>query len=311
MGLFDDMMSSGRGPGLIGTLLALLVVVGFGGLFFMVTDEGMLGGAKSIESVIRDQGKRVEELKSKIRMKEESLQVLPERQRIAKEEEVISRQTRLNEGEVTGRRDLLPRIGGEIAAMNKDFEAYKQAYRNQVRAQAKGATFAEIKTLKGRVFRNVTVSSVDAVGMSFKYEDGSSRADFVDLPAEIQERFQYDPDEQQLAKKAESSTVMAHNDEVNRALADQAQKNRDTADRKKADQLVKDTAELAALEASIQPIDQKILETQTAWDKDRAQARTSGGLVDSARYSEALNTLKSKRAANVRRIAELRASTRN
>jgi hypothetical protein len=38
---FSDLMQSGRGPGVIGMLLALVVLVGFGLLFMFAFDEGL------------------------------------------------------------------------------------------------------------------------------------------------------------------------------------------------------------------------------------------------------------------------------
>ena len=46
-------MSSGRGPGFIGLLLALLIVGGFGALYVLVFDSEMQGKGVTIESVIR------------------------------------------------------------------------------------------------------------------------------------------------------------------------------------------------------------------------------------------------------------------
>jgi hypothetical protein len=63
---FSDMMSSGRGPGVIGMLMALVVLVGFGVLFMFATDEGFQGGDQSIESIIKHQAGDIESLKGGI-----------------------------------------------------------------------------------------------------------------------------------------------------------------------------------------------------------------------------------------------------
>ena len=42
---FSDLLSSSRGPGVIGVLVALLVLGGFGTLF-VVFDDNMQGGGK-------------------------------------------------------------------------------------------------------------------------------------------------------------------------------------------------------------------------------------------------------------------------
>ena len=64
MKFFEDIFSSSRGAGVIGALLALLVLVGFGTLFLFVFDKGMQGGDITIESVIRDQDSTITSLKN-------------------------------------------------------------------------------------------------------------------------------------------------------------------------------------------------------------------------------------------------------
>lgn len=49
---FTDMMSSGRGAGVIGSIMAVVVLGGFVLLFVLVFDEGLQGGGETIESVI-------------------------------------------------------------------------------------------------------------------------------------------------------------------------------------------------------------------------------------------------------------------
>ena len=71
---FTDLLSSSRGPGVIGTLLALLVLVGFGTLYLFVFDEGLQGGQKTIEAVIRDQGLEIENHKIQIQNARERLE---------------------------------------------------------------------------------------------------------------------------------------------------------------------------------------------------------------------------------------------
>ena len=52
-------MSSGRGPGVIGMVMALIVLLGFGLLFTFAYDEEAQGGDQSIESVIAHQAKAI------------------------------------------------------------------------------------------------------------------------------------------------------------------------------------------------------------------------------------------------------------
>src|SRR6478735_1067734 len=72
---FSDMMSSGRGPGVIGMLMVLVVLIGFGFLFMFAMDEG--SGAQSIESVIAQQKRDIESYKASLVHGGETLEKAP------------------------------------------------------------------------------------------------------------------------------------------------------------------------------------------------------------------------------------------
>ena len=75
---FSDMMSSGRGPGVIGMVMALIVLLGFGLLFMFAFDEGLQGGSQSIQSVIAQQAKHIIDDQQAITTGRESLAKIPE-----------------------------------------------------------------------------------------------------------------------------------------------------------------------------------------------------------------------------------------
>ena len=56
---FSDLMSSGRGPGVIGMVMALFVLLGFGLLFTLAFDEGFQGEGITIEAEIANQAKAI------------------------------------------------------------------------------------------------------------------------------------------------------------------------------------------------------------------------------------------------------------
>ena len=45
-------MSSARGPGVIGMIMALIVLLGFGVLFMFAFDEDLQGGGQTIEALV-------------------------------------------------------------------------------------------------------------------------------------------------------------------------------------------------------------------------------------------------------------------
>jgi hypothetical protein len=51
----------------------------------------------------------------------------------------------------------------------------------------------DFKTTNGKEYKNVTVSRVEADGIVLKSKSGISKVYFVELPKDVQERFQYGP----------------------------------------------------------------------------------------------------------------------
>lgn len=297
MAIFDDLISSSRGPGVIGTLVALIVLIGFGVLFLFAFDEGMGGGNKPIESIIREQAVELESVKSSIASKTKALEISPERKKIAGEVEEVSRQTRLNKGKLDGVVRIIEKVKAEIAATEKGLEDYKQSYREQVRGEAIGLKYPELKTLSGKSYQKVTVTRVDAIGMAFSHADGSTRADFDDLPADVQEYFQYDAKEKEKAKAAETKVAGQHADDVQSALS-AADRSKQNEEMKKAEtEKAQAKAIVASMTSRIEEIDSEIKSVQREWDSERQRVRISGGIVNSATFQTKLNNLKSSRAA--------------
>jgi chromosome segregation ATPase len=56
------------------------------------------------------------------------------------------------------------------------------------------AAFSEdFKTINGKEFKDATVTRVDPDGIMVKTKSGITKAYFIELPKEVQERFHYDP----------------------------------------------------------------------------------------------------------------------
>src|SRR6218665_1742967 len=67
---FGDLLSSGRGPGVIGMFMAIIVLVGFGAISIFVFDAELQGEGVSIESVIRRQSEEIESMQHQIETNE-------------------------------------------------------------------------------------------------------------------------------------------------------------------------------------------------------------------------------------------------
>lgn len=214
------MMSSGRGPGVIGMVFALIVLLGFGVLFLFATDEGFQGADQSIEAVIARQAKEIEESQRSISAGQKLLNSAPIRVKNAKEmARLASESITLANKKITLGGEVESRKAGVISQQTV-FEAYKDQYRAYVRGKAKGESMDVLETLGGDIYRSVNIREVTAVGIQIRHDDGHKRIPFEDLPEAMKERFQFDPQQKAAAMAKEESDRSEHEAAV--AVADLA-----------------------------------------------------------------------------------------
>ena len=233
---FSDLMSSGRGPGVIGMLLALVVLVGFGLLFMFAFDEGMQGKDQSIESMIAHDAKEIENLTGGIANGEKELTKGPSLLAKSKELGAVKMENRIREGSIDSLKKGIDSANEAIAARNKDFEAYKDEFRAFIRGNAKGQTMERLETRRGDVYENVTIREVTAIGIQIMHSGGQKRIAFEDLSDEIQDQFQFDPKQKAAAVAVEVATRNEHEKEQDQFGEEEK--------RKAAEQKKKDAAEL-------------------------------------------------------------------
>jgi chromosome segregation ATPase len=201
---FTDLMSSSRGPGLIGTLMALLVLVGFGTLYMFVFDARLQGGQKTIEAVIADQQVEIDSLGSAITGLQERM---ADGQRLKRQASELAGLA--SRAELAGRRIAELGAGRDaeaaaLAAAAAEWERYKEDYRSAEWAAAKGEKIDRLTTASGKEFVQVTVKGVSHKGMDISHEGGLRLIACEELPAELQDRFQFDA-----GKTAEDAAVTA------------------------------------------------------------------------------------------------------
>ncbi len=221
---FSDLLTSSRGPGVIGTLLALLIIVGFGTLYMFVFDEGLQGGGKRIEAVIRDQGLEIDGLQKHIANSRERI---AEGQAFVKQADGITQleaRAELERKRIAGLETDRDAAQAELEAAHKKFEDYKDAYRASEWAAAVGERFEELKTASGVVYNRAVIRKVDHIGVEITDETGNRRIDSAELPSELQDRFQFDSDKKEAAATEEDEIFKTHSGNVQIAtLAKQAQ----------------------------------------------------------------------------------------
>ncbi len=222
---FSDLLTSSRGPGVIGTLLALLVLVGFGTLYIFVFDEGLQGGGKKIEAVVRDQGMLIDSNKQQIasfKVQMEEGKRLKEQDQDLTQLKVRTELARKRIAEVTADRDAAQ--AARDASMAK-WEEYKDAYRASEWASAEGQEIGDLRTMSGRNFSQVIITKVTHIGIEITDETGKRRIDSSDLPLALQDRFQFDENKKTVATQHEDKTFENLSDNVE--IANLAKKGQD------------------------------------------------------------------------------------
>ncbi len=214
---FSEMMSSARGPGVIGMILGLMVLLGFGCLFMLAFDEGFQGG-KSIGSVIARQREEIANYQEGITNGQQALDKSPALLKNSDELDRLQRGSKLRQDNIT---QLITRIANaktDIANRLKVYENYKDDYRAYARGKAKGESIDKLETVTGAVYKNVTIREVTAVGIQIRHDDGQKRIPFEELPQAMKDRFQFDPSQKVKALADEAAARSVHEAAV--AVAD-------------------------------------------------------------------------------------------
>ena len=211
---FSDMMSSGRGPGVIGMVMALVVLLGFGVLFMFAFDEGFQGGELSDEAAIVQQGKDIENYQMTIDKSQATLDLTPQRVTDSKELVRLGRESQTLQQTIVTLGDKKKAVEAEIVEKKKVFEEYKDLYRAYVRGKAKDEKMDQLVTLTGVVYKNVDIREVTAIGIEIRHAEGHKRIPFEDLPDTMKDYYQFDSSQKGDAEKAEEAARKIHVDEV-------------------------------------------------------------------------------------------------
>lgn len=305
---FSDLMSSGRGPGVIGMVMALIVLLGFGLLFMFATDEGFQGGDQSIESLIAHQAKDLEFTKGTVENGRELLGDAPERIKKAKELSRLKRGSlALQERVVALERDI-ESGKAEAVLSNKAFEDYKDQYRAYVRGKAKGETLDTLETGSGVIYKNVSIREVTAVGIQIRHDDGHKRIAFEELPEAMRDHFQFDPSQKAAAVASEQAKWNEHEAAV--AVAGDLADKEIAKQKEKEAELAKERTmrDIAIKQAQITSLHQEIGNLEQEADRAEAQASSAraAGRIHISRSSGISGDVRSKQNRIVVLQAEIR-----
>ena len=275
-------MGSAKGPGFIGMLLALLVLVGFGTLYTFAFDSG--GNKKSIESVIRDNDSKITGYLARVEAGRSELDTAPALQKIASDLSADQIKSKLLTDRVKQRQSEVESLTAEIEESISVWEDYKNEYRAFARAEAEGEKMPELKALDGKVYKDVELRKITAIGIEIRHKGGFKRIPFADLPMEMQDEFQFSEEQMIAEAKRELAVRKTHNQQVNAAqsaAAAQASKNRalkaEQTRERNIEMIAKGKSRYKQVEAEIRQIQSKIAGEERAAASARAAGRMRVG----------------------------------
>lgn len=222
---FSDLLTSSRGPGVIGTLLALFVLVGFGTLYMFVFDEGLQGGQKKIEAVIRDQGTLIETHKIQIENYKDRIEDAKRFKEVAKEADELKLRAENGAKRIAELTAGKAEAEAAVAAADEAWAKYRDEYRASEWAAAVGEELGDVTTVSGRTYRQVKIRKVEHTGMQITDTTGPKSIDSAELPPELQDRFQFDEKIKETVIEERDKDVNLHDDNV--AIATLAKKAQD------------------------------------------------------------------------------------
>ena len=296
---FDDLLSSAKGPGVIGMVMALIVLIGFGLLFMFAFDEGSQGGGKSLASVIKDNTAQIEAYKSAVEKHNATIATTPQLKEIS---DKLTKSRSVNkslETRISAAKETITSIGNDMKSAKEEWEDYKNSYRNHVRGKAEGTTLPEIRATDGTVYLEVEIRKVSAIGMDIRHRDGFKRIGFEELPVELQDYYQFDKNQMLAEAEREakihhklSQDVDAANKVVEEQMAQQKAKDAEAAKQKTILDIATKEARVRVIEGEIKQLEQDIVSAEAA-----AAAARAAGKMHLNKSGSLRGTLSSKRNA--------------
>lgn len=219
-----DLFTSARGPGLIGTAMALVVILGFGSLYLFVFDERLQGGDQTIESIIEADSKHITDLSRRLAASVETFEKTKDFKKMGAElrsktvrRDALQEQKAQLASKVTESQE-------QLAKLEETVEDYKRAYRASARTAMVGREMDELKTTDGKSYVKVKVTDIDPVRMQIRHQGGITGVPLETLPLEMLDYLQLDENEKKnrLAKEADiraSSSQAARSGKLQHRIA--------------------------------------------------------------------------------------------
>ncbi|BCX47021.1 hypothetical protein HAHE_09290 [Haloferula helveola] len=301
-----DLFTSSRGPGVIGTLMALLVLGGFGTLYVFVFDESLQGDGKSLESIIADDAKQVVSLEKRVKSHEEQIAATEAFKDTASQ--ILSQQAKLTAAEARSAEleGAAAERSAEIEKLEGSFGEYQQSYRESARASMVGKKMDELKTLEGTTYKDVKVTDVDPARMQIRHSAGITGIALEQLPEDMQDYLQVDASEKERLLAAEEAAKKLRNQSADFGEAEYKIAMMEH-DLKGLDQKRKDARNrYNTAQASIPSLEIQISRKRIELTQEERKAR-SGGISNAPQVRSHIQQLESRMAAAQSKLPSLRA----
>jgi len=192
MGLFDDMLTSYRGAGVIGTFMGVFVLGGFVLLSVFAFDPQYNGSVQSLDGLIASQEREIAQLERQLNEGKSRYERYLELKAKANALAEIREENRERRKKLDKLARLQERVGDAGVRIDAEAATYVRKYREQVRSKAVGESIGKLVMVDGRTIENATISQVTPAGIHLRHADGIQRIPANELPADLRDRFQFD-----------------------------------------------------------------------------------------------------------------------
>lgn len=276
---FSDLLTSAKGPGVIGMIMALIVVLGFGLLFMFAFDDGLQGGGPTLAGAIRTNDRAIADTKLQIEAGEARLTRIPALKETADKNRTELTSIGLLEKQIQDRKSAIETTTTAIAENMEVFESYKNRYRAYIRASPKNRNLDELATNDGTIYRQVDIRQVTAVGIEIRHAGGQKRIPYEELPNEMQDYYQFDEDQKlaeiqrEAAERGQHDAAVAiANQAADKMLAQQRARDQEAARQRRIENIASGKARLTLIADEIRRLENEV----TAAENQAAAARAAG-----------------------------------
>ncbi|MBK1829445.1 hypothetical protein JIN77_01805 [Verrucomicrobiaceae bacterium R5-34] len=299
--MFNDLLTSAKGPGVIGLGLGLVVLIGFGSLAFLVLEDN--SGGKGLYEEIKNKEKHVQTLEEKAKKWTETIKQYSEKREVANQLAAVKGNLKSQQALVASAEAEVAELNDQISATQQRFESYKDSYRLAERARAVGEKIPTLTIKNGKVYENVVIRRVFAEGMDIIHKNGGTLITLKLLPDDLLERFQFSDDDAATAKKNKAARIAY----ANKGAAAYGKSVKVNALKSKQNSL---KFEIQQMTQSITEAQRSITLNRAAAERAQAKAREHSSKASAARAAGrhsmqgALATKEEARAANFNKTAD-------